>query len=118
MIATSNSCCFGETQIVALPLARFRLVRNSGQTAFFARPCLAYQFTEETIKCHFLVMLSMFAHDMKNSLITVGGFLSRLISGKAGPLTEKQMNYVELMKDKLIFWPYKKGNQPSFIAML
>ena len=46
-------------------------------------------------------MLSMFAHDMKNPLITVGGFLSRLISGKAGPLTEKQVNYVELMRDEL-----------------
>jgi len=46
-------------------------------------------------------MLSMFAHDMKNPLITVGGFLSRLISGKAGPLTEKQVNYVELMRNEL-----------------
>ena len=46
-------------------------------------------------------MLSMFAHDMKNPLITVGGFLSRLISGKAGPLNEKQANYVELMSDEL-----------------
>ena len=46
-------------------------------------------------------MLSMFAHDMKNPLITVGGFLSRLISGKAGLLTEKQANYVELMRDEL-----------------
>ena len=45
----------GETQIVAQPLARFRLVRNSGQTALFAWPCLAHQFTEETIKRHFLV---------------------------------------------------------------
>ena len=46
-------------------------------------------------------MLSMFARDMKNPLITVGGFLSRLISGKAGPLNEKQANYVELMSDEL-----------------
>ena len=46
-------------------------------------------------------MLSMFAHDMKNPLIVAGGFLSRLISGKAGPLTEKQVNYAELMKDEL-----------------
>jgi signal transduction histidine kinase len=46
-------------------------------------------------------MLSMFAHDMKNPLITVGGFLSRLISGKAGLLTEKQANYMELMRDEL-----------------
>ena len=46
-------------------------------------------------------MLSMFAHDMKNPLIVAGGFLSRLISGKAGPFTEKQMEYLKLMKDEL-----------------
>lgn len=46
-------------------------------------------------------MLSMFAHDMKNPLIVSGGFLSRLISGKAGTFTEKQMEYLELMKDEL-----------------
>ncbi|KAF0146071.1 MAG: phoR2 [Nitrospirae bacterium] len=46
-------------------------------------------------------MLSMFAHDMKNPLVIIGGFLSRLISGKAGPLTEKQLDYMELMRDEL-----------------
>ncbi len=46
-------------------------------------------------------MLSMFAHDMKNPLIIIGGFQARLISGKAGPLTEKQLNYMELMRDEL-----------------
>ena len=29
-------------------------------------------------------ILSMFAHDMKNPLVTSEGFLSRIISGKAG----------------------------------
>lgn len=47
-------------------------------------------------------MLSMFAHDMKNPLIAAGGFLSRLITGKEGKLTEKQMNYMELMRDELM----------------
>ena len=46
-------------------------------------------------------MLSMFAHDMKNPVITVGGFLSRLLTGKGGPLTEKQLNYLEIMSDGL-----------------
>ncbi len=46
-------------------------------------------------------MLSMFAHDMKNPLIVTVGFLSRLLSGKAGPFTEKQMEYLELMKGEL-----------------
>jgi len=46
-------------------------------------------------------ILPMFAHDMKNPVITVSGFLSRLLSGKAGPLTEPQLNYLHLMKDEL-----------------
>jgi PAS domain S-box-containing protein len=46
-------------------------------------------------------ILSMFAHDMKNPVTTSGGFLSRLLSGKAGTLTEKQRNYLEIMRDEL-----------------
>ncbi|RPI36014.1 MAG: PAS domain S-box protein [Nitrospiraceae bacterium] len=46
-------------------------------------------------------ILSMFAHDMKNPVTTVGGFLSRLFSGKAGPLTEKQQGYLAIMQDEL-----------------
>jgi two-component system phosphate regulon sensor histidine kinase PhoR len=46
-------------------------------------------------------ILPMFAHDMKNPVITVSGFLSRLLSGKAGQLTEPQMNYLMMMKDEL-----------------
>jgi PAS domain S-box-containing protein len=34
-------------------------------------------------------ILSMFAHDMKNPIAAAGGFLSRLISEKAGPLSSK-----------------------------
>lgn len=46
-------------------------------------------------------MISMFAHDMKNPVIITKGFLSRLRSVKAGPLNEKQNNYMELMGDEL-----------------
>jgi PAS domain S-box-containing protein len=46
-------------------------------------------------------ILPMFAHDMKNPVITVSGFLSRLLSGKAGQLTEPQLNYLHIMKDEL-----------------
>ena len=43
----------------------------------------------------------MFAHDIKTPVITVSGFLSRLLSGKAGLLTEPQLNYLHIMKDEL-----------------
>jgi two-component system phosphate regulon sensor histidine kinase PhoR len=46
-------------------------------------------------------ILPMFAHDMKNPVITAGGFLSRLLSGKAGPVTEPQASYLNIIKDEL-----------------
>jgi two-component system phosphate regulon sensor histidine kinase PhoR len=46
-------------------------------------------------------ILSMFAHDMKNPLTVSGGFLSRVLSGKAGTLTEKQKEHLETVRDEL-----------------
>jgi PAS domain S-box-containing protein len=46
-------------------------------------------------------ILPMFAHDMKHPVITAGGFLSRLLSGKAGPVTEPQAGYLKIIKDEL-----------------
>jgi PAS domain S-box-containing protein len=46
-------------------------------------------------------LLSMFAHDMKNAVITSQGFLSRLLLGKAGPLAKKQQDYLEIIRDEL-----------------
>lgn len=38
-----------------------------------------------------------FIHDMKNPLITTKGYVSRLLSGKVGPLTKKQKEYLEII---------------------
>lgn len=46
-------------------------------------------------------ILSMFAHDMKNPVIVSEGFLSRLLTDKAGPLNEKQTDYVGLAYGQL-----------------
>jgi len=46
-------------------------------------------------------VLYMLAHDMKNPVTTAGGFLSRLFSGKYGSLTERQLDYLELIRDNL-----------------
>ncbi|MDO8282574.1 MAG: response regulator [Thermodesulfovibrionia bacterium] len=46
-------------------------------------------------------ILSMFAHDMKNPAVTSEGFLSRLISGKAGALTEEQQNHLGIIHSEL-----------------
>ncbi len=46
-------------------------------------------------------LLAMFAHDMKNAVITSEGFLLRLISNKAGAVTKKQQEYLEIIRDEL-----------------
>jgi signal transduction histidine kinase len=46
-------------------------------------------------------ILSMFAHDMKNPVIISGGILSRLLSGKAGPLSDLQMDYLGSIWEEL-----------------
>jgi PAS domain S-box-containing protein len=46
-------------------------------------------------------ILSMFAHDMKNPVIIAIGFLTRLLSGKAGALTDKQRDSLQMVNDNL-----------------
>lgn len=47
-------------------------------------------------------LLSMFAHDMKNPVVAAEGFLSRLISEKAGPLAGKQRAYLETIMESVV----------------
>lgn len=46
-------------------------------------------------------MLSMLAHDMKNPALVAKGFSERMLSGKAGSLTEHQREYVRLINHEL-----------------
>lgn len=46
-------------------------------------------------------ILSMFAHDMKNPVIISGGILSRLLSGRAGPLSDLQTDYLGSIWEEL-----------------
>ncbi len=46
-------------------------------------------------------ILSMFAHDMKNPVMTAGGFLSRLLSGKDGTLSDAQRTHLSLVSEEL-----------------
>lgn len=42
-------------------------------------------------------LLSMFAHDMKNQVLAAIGFLARVLSGKGGPLNDKQRDYLDIV---------------------
>lgn len=44
--------------------------------------------------------LSMLVHDMKNPIVIGEGFLNRLLAEKAGPLTEKQKDYLSIIRDE------------------
>jgi len=45
--------------------------------------------------------LSMFAHDMKSPLITVGGLVERLLQGRAGELDPKQQEYLNIISSQI-----------------
>ncbi|HSW63000.1 MAG TPA: ATP-binding protein [Dissulfurispiraceae bacterium] len=46
-------------------------------------------------------VLSMFAHDMKNSVLIASGFVSRLEARKSGPLTEEQCSDLWTVRQEL-----------------
>ncbi len=48
----------------------------------------------ERLEKHRRVLISMFAHDLKAPVAIAGGFLTRLLKGKAGALTPKQEEYL------------------------
>ena len=46
-------------------------------------------------------LFSMFVHDLKHPLLVAHGFLSRLLAGKAGPIEEKEENYLKIITDEI-----------------
>lgn len=46
-------------------------------------------------------ILSSFAHDIKNPAISAKGFLSRLIGGKAGEISQKQEAYLQIIAESI-----------------
>ncbi len=46
-------------------------------------------------------MLSMFAHDMKNPIVSSAGFIERILQGKTGKINDKQRQYLEVVSDNL-----------------
>ncbi len=50
---------------------------------------------------HRKILISMFAHDLKAPIAIAGGFVIRLLKGKAGPLTPKQYEYLTIIDDKI-----------------
>jgi PAS domain S-box-containing protein len=42
-------------------------------------------------------LLSLFTHDLKAPVAIIGGFIDRLLNGKAGSLNEKQTEYLEII---------------------
>ena len=43
-------------------------------------------------------IISLLTHDLKAPVAIAGGFVERLLKGKAGPLTEKQQSYLETIQ--------------------
>ncbi len=48
----------------------------------------------QTLRNH---IISIFAHDIKTPVSVTGGLVHRILAGKAGPVTEKQREYLEII---------------------
>ena len=46
-------------------------------------------------------LISLFTHDLKAPVMITGGFVHRLLEGKAGPLNEKQTGYLRIIQKEL-----------------
>ncbi len=46
-------------------------------------------------------IISLLTHDLKAPVAIAGGFVERLLQGKAGPLTEKQQSYLESIRREI-----------------
>ncbi len=57
--------------------------------------------SEKRMRQKHRILISMFAHDLKAPVAIAGGFLSRLLLGKAGPLNEKQRHYLSVIENEL-----------------
>jgi two-component system phosphate regulon sensor histidine kinase PhoR len=99
-IATEASIKKKNGDIITIGVTAFPLVNDIGN--FIGGVELFRDITEsKRLQRERKDILSMFAHDMKNPIVTSGGFLSRLLSGKLGAFTDKQEDYLELIMDEL-----------------
>ncbi len=57
--------------------------------------------TEKSISRKHKILISMFAHDLKAPVAIAGGFVNRLLMGKGGKLTERQLEYLQTVKSEL-----------------
>lgn len=98
-IATEEAFTKKNGEVITLSLTIFPLFDETG--TFIGGVELFRDITDikrqERERKNFL---SMLVHDMKNPIVIGEGFLNRLLAEKAGPLTEKQRNYLTVIKEE------------------
>jgi len=99
-IAAETSMKKKNGDLITVGVTAFPIVNSSGK--FIGGVELFKDITESNrLRRERKTILSMFAHDMKNPIVTSGGFLLRLLSGKAGNFTDKQKDYLEVIRGEL-----------------
>ena len=53
------------------------------------------------LEAHKRNLISLFTHDLKAPVAITGGFVDRLLQGKAGPLNEKQTSYLQTIHKEI-----------------
>jgi len=55
----------------------------------------------QQLEAHKRNLISLFTHDLKAPVAIIGGFVDRLVEGKAGPLNDKQTSYLETIHKEI-----------------
>jgi len=55
----------------------------------------------QQLESHKRNLISLFTHDLKAPVAIIGGFVDRLVEGKAGPLNDKQTSYLETIHKEI-----------------
>ena len=55
----------------------------------------------QQLEAHKRNLISLFTHDLKAPVAIIGGFVDRLVQGKAGPLNDKQTSYLETIHKEI-----------------
>lgn len=99
-VATETTIRKKNRELIALSVITAPLFNDSGY--FTGGVVLFWDITEvKKLERERKTILSMLVHDMKNPVVTAGGFMQRLLLGKAGPTTEKQRDYLKLVTDEI-----------------
>ncbi|XOF33439.1 MAG: ATP-binding protein [Candidatus Electrothrix sp. YB6] len=104
----SGEPCIGREALIRLHngqkipiLLSSRAVKDSSGQLMYGIEIFRDATEMQTLAAHKRQLVSLFTHDLKAPATITGGFINRLLAGKAGKMNEKQTHYLQIIKKEL-----------------